>query len=367
MTYRPLLFLIFAIVLLSCSSGKKAYEKGDYYGAVVKAVNRLKQKPDHSKSKETLKNSYPLALQTLEQDAQNMLASNELFKSRNTIKIYNQINELYETVKSSPAALSVIKNPKNYYPEIAPLKEKASEELYGAGITSMLKATRKDSREAYFYFRECEDYTPRYKEALEMMTQSEKDGTLNVMYEESIYNSWTSSGNFINQLDQLQFIDFMNKNVALSQLDKKFDLNMLVSIQNYKEGNPSVSRKEYEITDSVKVGEKVIKNVKVPVYQKIKGKYIENKITVESEGTVSIVIVDTKTGNKVFSEDFKGTGTWRDSWGTCSGDQRVFSKAQKDACSKSTPKPDSQSLRKQAIEDLDKQVYSRLSGFLKNY
>ncbi|MBT1703476.1 hypothetical protein [Chryseosolibacter indicus] len=367
MKFRPLLFAVFIVVLSSCSSGKKAYEKGDYYGAVVKSVNRLKQKPDHSKSKETLKGAYPLALQSLEQEAQNMLASNEMFKSRNTINIYNRVNELYEVVKSSPAALTVIKSPKNYYSEIGPLKEKASEELYGAGITAMMKATRRDSREAYFYFKECEGYTPRYKEALEMMTQSERDGTLTVMYEESAYNNWTSSGNFIRQLDEIQFIELVNKNIAVTQMGRKFDLNMLVSIQNYSEKKPVITKKEYELIDSVKVGEKVVNKVKVPTYQTIRGKYIENKITVESEGTISIVIVDPKTGNKVFSDDFRGTGIWKDTWGTCSGDQRVFSKSQKDACATSTPRPDSQALRKQAMEDLDKQVYSRLSGFLKNY
>jgi hypothetical protein len=40
--------------------GQKAYERGDYYEAVMQAVNRLRQNPDHDKSKEALKNAYPL-------------------------------------------------------------------------------------------------------------------------------------------------------------------------------------------------------------------------------------------------------------------------------------------------------------------
>src|SRR4051812_42616665 len=100
------------LMVMACSSGKKAFEKGDYYEAVVKSVSRLKQKPDHDKSKETLRNAYPLALQAMEQNAQNMLASNDMFKYRNTIQVYNQINALAELVKSSPAALSVVKTPK---------------------------------------------------------------------------------------------------------------------------------------------------------------------------------------------------------------------------------------------------------------
>jgi hypothetical protein len=367
---KSVYLLLFSVlsILNACSSGKKAFEKGDYYEAVVKSVSRLKQKPDHDKSKETLKNAYPLALQMLEQDAQNMLASNDMFKHRNAIQVYERINSLAETVKSSPAALSVIRTPKTYYKEIGEFKVKASEELYAAGISSMLKATRHDSRSAYFYFKECEAFTPRFKEALEMMTQSEKDGTLNVLYEETNYNYWTSSAIFVKKIDDIQFIDLFHKNVAVGQLDKKtFDLNMLISIQKYAEGKPVITKKETEIIDSVKTGEKVVNKVKVPTYKKIKGRLITNEKKVQSSGTVSVTIHDNKTGNIVFTQDFEGTGLWSGTWSTCAGDDRVFTKNQKQACERGEPSPDSNFLKKQAKEEIDNQVYSRLSSFLKNY
>ena len=34
------LLILFSLILLACSSGKQAYERGDYYGAVMKAVQR---------------------------------------------------------------------------------------------------------------------------------------------------------------------------------------------------------------------------------------------------------------------------------------------------------------------------------------
>lgn len=367
-TGHLLFFSLIVLFVASCSSGKKAFEKGEYYEAVAKAVQRLKQKPDHDKSKETLKNAYPLALQELEQEAQNMLASNEMFKHRNTIGVYQRINSLAELVKSSPAALGVIRTPKTYYPEIGQLKEKASEELYAAGIQSMLKATRHDSRQAFFYFKECESFVPRYKEALEMMTQSERDGTLNVLYEETTHSYWTSSANFIKRIDEIQFIDLIHKNAAVAQLDKKkFDLNMLVSILKYSEGKPVITKKEQEIIDSVKVGEKTVNNVKVPTYQKIKGKFISYEKKVESIGSISISIHDNKTGNIVFSEEFKGTGRWSGSWASCTGDSRVFNKNQKQTCEKREPEPDIDAMKKQAREQIDSDVYNRLSNFLKNY
>jgi hypothetical protein len=232
----------------------------------------------------------------------------------------------------------------------------------------MMKGNRHDSRKAYYYFQECETFVPKYKEALEMMTKSEKDGTLKVMYEETAHSYWTTSANFIKSLDQIQFVDITNKNIAVQQMDNmNFDLNMLVSILDYTENAPKVTKKLQEITDSVKVGEKLVKGVKVPNYQKIKGTYITYEKVVQSAGRVAVTISDKKTGNIVFSQEFEGHGQWSGTWGACSGDSRVFNKAQKQNCDNGEPKHDANSLKNQAKQDLDKIVYNSLSSFLKDY
>jgi hypothetical protein len=38
------LFLLF-LIAASCSSGKKAYERGDYYSAVIKSASQAKPRP----------------------------------------------------------------------------------------------------------------------------------------------------------------------------------------------------------------------------------------------------------------------------------------------------------------------------------
>jgi hypothetical protein len=44
-----LLILVAIITLTGCASGKKAYERGDYYEAVMLSVSKLRQNPDHMK------------------------------------------------------------------------------------------------------------------------------------------------------------------------------------------------------------------------------------------------------------------------------------------------------------------------------
>ena len=141
-----LVFVTLIVLFSACSSGKKAYERGDYYGAVMKAVNRLRQNPDHNKSMETLKEAYPLALEYYESQAKNEIASNSDFKWKNAIQSYSYLNQLYEQIRQCPGCLRVISNPRNYYAEIGPLKEKAAEESYAAGITALMKGTRADAK-----------------------------------------------------------------------------------------------------------------------------------------------------------------------------------------------------------------------------
>src|SRR5688500_8950084 len=105
MRIGPLLFVSALLILCACSSGKKAYERGDYYNAVMKAVNRLRQNPDHGKSMEILKESYPLAVEYFETQAQNEIASNSNFKWKNAIQSYNQLNQLYEQIRQCPGCL----------------------------------------------------------------------------------------------------------------------------------------------------------------------------------------------------------------------------------------------------------------------
>ena len=73
--------LLAALILDACTSGKSAYQHGDYYQAVIESVQRLRQSPDNKKSKEILSLSYQAAVDNITQDAQNQITSNANMKS----------------------------------------------------------------------------------------------------------------------------------------------------------------------------------------------------------------------------------------------------------------------------------------------
>ncbi|MCK5279274.1 MAG: hypothetical protein KAK04_12055, partial [Cyclobacteriaceae bacterium] len=58
-----IIILIFVIGgFWGCSSSKKSFESGNYYVSVMQSVSKLRKSPNHKKSRETLSQAYPMAV-----------------------------------------------------------------------------------------------------------------------------------------------------------------------------------------------------------------------------------------------------------------------------------------------------------------
>ena len=96
------LALLFIFTLNSCRTGKKAYQKGNYYSSVIQSVEKLRKNPNNKKAKIALTDAYPMALQTMELDNSNLLKSNNPSKWKLVLANYNKINHMYEEILRSP-------------------------------------------------------------------------------------------------------------------------------------------------------------------------------------------------------------------------------------------------------------------------
>lgn len=96
--------LILSIVISACSSGEKALQKGNYYSAVLKSVDRLRSNPDKSKAQQTLLESYPLAVQWSKREIVSILNSLDPMKNTKSIGQYQILNRMYDEINRCPAA-----------------------------------------------------------------------------------------------------------------------------------------------------------------------------------------------------------------------------------------------------------------------
>jgi len=136
-----------AFVIFSCTSGKKAFESGNYDQSTIQAIERLRKNPDHKKSRAVLSDSYPLSVRYHLDRIQNLRNSNDPFKSGKMIDEYERLNYLYEQIMRSPGAMSVIPDPQKYYNEISSLTLMAAEEQYVAGMEAFNTGTREGYKE----------------------------------------------------------------------------------------------------------------------------------------------------------------------------------------------------------------------------
>lgn len=369
MKFRLYSLLFLAILLLdSCSSGKAAYKHGDYYQAVLAAVQRLRSKPDHKKSREVLKLSYQLAVDYLETDAKNQIAANANFKYKTAAENYEKINHLYEEIRTSPGALRVIPKPITKFDELTEVKAKAAEETYEAGIQALLKNTREDAKQAYFLFNEANKFSPGYREAIEMIEQAKFNATLKVVVEPSLinYRDWNFEP-IVFGYNSNMFVKFYTPRQAEELKLEKVDHYIKVIVNGYQEGRPSVTKKTETFSDSVKTGEKTVKGVKTPVYTKVTATLTTYTKKVSGRGSINLTITDAGNRAEIKNEDIVADDTWTGVWGTYSGDARALSENDQRLCQRKEPYPERDYIENRVRKELDNKLSNELRYFYNRY
>jgi len=375
--YLPLTLLVFFVV--ACSSGKKAYERGDYYEAVMKSVHRLRQNPDHEKSQEALRSAYPLAVEYYENEAKNEIASNSNFKWKNAIQSYNNINALYEAIRACPGCKQAVPNPKNYYAEIGPLKEKAADESYAAGIDALMKGNRNEAKRAYFNFVDAQTFVPGFKDVVEYLGKAKFEATLKVIVEQiPVPNRYNLSGGFFQDkveeflhgnYTEETFIQFYTPEEAKRINLPVVDQIVRIQFDDFQVGNSVLKEKEETVTkDSVKVGEAKVDGKVVPVYNTVKAKLTTYRKELSSNGLLSMVVVDAKTNGVLTHKKFNGEYVWVSQWARFNGDERALDDAQLKTCKlREQQPPNAQDLFLEFTRPIYNQLVPAIKGFYQSY
>ncbi len=344
MKNRYLFLFVLVAILASCSSGKKAYETGDYYDASLKAINRLRQNPDHKKSRETLRVSYPLAVETIELETKNRLASNEPFKYKFVLQGYQRINYLNEEIQRAPGAKSVIRNPVNYSSRIPELKELAAEESYEAGLVALARNTREDAKNAYHMFRDAQDFIPGYRDVAQKLDESLFKATLKVVVDQiPVPTRYNLSAGFFqdkvqeylhNQYGGNPFVRFYTPQEAETEELPYVDQYLRIQFDDFVVGETHVLQNTETLSrDSVVVGSVTMEDgSKVNVYNTVKAKLTTWRKEVRSRGLLSLQVFDANSNALITHQKFDGEFVWFSQWGNFNGDERALTEEQIRIC-----------------------------------
>ena len=225
----------------SCTSGKSAYEKGNYDEAVLKAISRLRKNTNNKKASQTLMESYPLTISWHQDNINRAKQSNNDFKWERVITEYRQVNNLYDQLNRCPACLRLVNNPVHYVSELNDARERAAGIRYQRGDELLTRArsnhNRSEAIEAYRHFEIACNLMGEYKDARDKLAEAKFIATLKVVVEpipaqRSLQISHEFFENkileFVESMQVNEFVQFYSfteaKNIGLDQPDQIIQL-----------------------------------------------------------------------------------------------------------------------------------------------
>lgn len=333
-TISRLQYLVYlSILLVGCTTGKKALEKGNYDVSVFKAIDRLKSAPNNEEAKYVVQVAYGLALKEHLRKIDEAKISSAALKWEEILSRYQKINQLSDEVNSSPAALAVINDPKKYLKEVEDSKYNAAAARYNLGVSQLADKNNVSARNAYYNFEKAQYFYPNYKDVQRKLDEAYWAAVVKVVVQPVEVNSnyyKLSNQYFQDQINQFmanyqqnKFVIFYSEQQAVSQ---KIVPNQVLrlSFDDFVVGQTYVKERVEKVKkDSVVIGET---RANGKVYGTVTATLSIFEKTVSSSGLLDLTISDWQTGKIVKKRKLPGTFVWQDQWANYRGDERALTR-----------------------------------------
>jgi hypothetical protein len=364
----PFLFL----VLMACSTGQKAFQRGNYFEAVNTAVERLRSNPDHKKSAQVLQSSYPQALQWAQDEIDILLSGNDPLKWEKTVNVMRRVNNLVSEIRRSPAAMRIVPSPKVYTSEMNMALEKAAEETYQGGLARMNLPERAAAREAYSLFIRSNELVPGYKDTPQLIREAKARATLNVVVEPIPVHSRLfelSAGFFYNQVyeylnkrfPQQGFVNFFSPEEFDKSTLQDPDMILRLEFYDFVVGALKQNESEKEVANTVKKNPKDTLSNETITY-KAKLKTFSDQVA--SGGVVDMKIVEWPSEKLLVNDRIPGEFVWVNRYAIFVGDEKALSTEELKLTKQKMVQPPPPQL---LFIEFTKPIYDQLTGRLNNF
>lgn len=367
------LFLIaVAMFVLSCATGKKALQKGDYFSAVNKAVERLKSDPDNKKASQVLEEGYPMAINWSQEELDLALSSNGAFKWGVAVDLMEKVNHLSNLIRSTPAARKIIPEPKSYSSELNMAIEKAAEERYNAGLIELEQNTQEAARIAFDHFYIANQLIPGFKDVIQKLEIAKEIATLKVIVEAVTVHTQKyklSSEFFYNQVFEFMnnrypkegFVNFYSPKQAETFNIDQPDFIVQMEFFDFSVGNLTRNEKEEEVKKRVEINIKDTTKVEYKTYTAKLKTYTDK---VESGGRLNFKINHFSSNDLLRDNLIPGSFTWINDYAIFAGDIEALDKKQVELTKRKVlPLPPEQDL----FIEFTKPIYDRLTNELSRF
>lgn len=366
---------IICLLIMSCSSGKKALERGDYFSATLQAVNRLRSNPNSAKALSAVKESYPMSLVYFQGKIDHAIGTNSPFKYSETLDYYEKMNLLSDAVSRCPAAIKVLPKVNYYTSELAQARKLAAEEQYEAGLMNEKLNTRLSWKDAWFNYQKSDRFSPGYKDVRHRLDEAKYNATLKVIVEQiRVPGKYRLTTDFFqNQIIENlirnkpgEFVAFYSPESAVKAGLRNPDQFLRMNFDDFVIGQVYDKESVRDLSrDSVEVGTVTLPDgKKVKAYNTVKAKLSINRRELISTGILDVTIVDLQQNSVISQRKFPGQFFWFAEWGSFNGDERALNDGQLAICGhKPVPPPGPQDL----FFEFTKPIFNQVTPFLKSF
>jgi len=366
---------ITCLLLISCTSGKKAFERGDYYDASLQAVNRLRSNPNSEKALQAIKDSYPMSLTYFQGKIDYSLNTNNPYKYSEVVDYYEKMNRLSDEISRCPAALNFFPKVNFYTDELFKARKLAAEEQYQAGLVNEKLNTRLSWKDAYFNYQKTDRFAPGYKDVKRRLDDAKYNATLKVIVAQIVVSRkyQLTSDFFLNQIlgnmiryRPNEFVEYYSPESASNARIKNPDQLLKMSFDDFVIGQSYDKEMVREVTrDSVEVGTVTLPNgKKMKAYNTVKAKLTIYRRELISNGVLDVTIVDMARNNVISQRKFPGQYVWFAEWGSFNGDERALNDEQLAICKRKPSLPPGQ---QDLFIEFTKPIFNQLTPFLKSF
>jgi len=366
---------IICLLLLSCSSGKKAFERGDYFNATLQAVNRLRSNPNSEKALQAVKDSYPMSLTWFQGKIDDALSTNSPFKYSEVVDYYEKMNRLSDEISRCPAALNIFPKVNYFTGELEQTRKLAAEEQYQAGLVNEKINSRLAWKDAYFNFKQVDRFAPGYKDVKRRMDEAKYNATIKVIVEQiPVPRAYQLTSDFFlrQMIENLmryrpnEFVEYYSPESADKAKINNPDQLLKMSFDDFVIGQVYDKESVHEVTrDSVEVGTVTLADgKKMKAYNTVRAKLKINHRELISNGVLDVTIIDLLQNNVISQRKFPGQFVWSMEWGSFNGDERALNDKQFAMCKrKPSPPPGPQDL----FIEFTKPIFNQVTPFLKSF
>lgn len=364
------------VLIFSCKSASKSYQKGDYTDAIERGVKKLQKDPNDYETRDLVQKSYTYTVNEHEDQIRILTNSKSDNRYDRIYQEYVALQGLYQTIHAYPEAARWIKA-KDYSEFVETYREQAVAAHTEKAQKWMNQGTKESYREAYKEYNMAVSYRPD-----DFELRKKRDSAFDVAvtkviinpiqnYGGSSYGSSYQLQNFQNNIIRTltnsmnsEFIRFYSEYDARAK-DITADQILELNLGRISIGQPTDVKSSREVTKQVVVKEIVFREDSVKKeYGTVKANITTTKRTLLSQGDLYITVRDTK-GRTLWNDRFTGEHKWETQFSTYTGDERALSDSDKTSLNQnSNYNPPTED---QIMDELLSQIQNDLSYRLRNY